>query len=149
MIQLFHPLLTLIATASDSLLTKYVLYLKNENWILRDRIPGELNTKPPERAQLLKYGQPLGKAINELITIVTPGPFIAGYAKRNKGGRESSLVDQERVPYCENWFSRSPGKRGSAMGLNGRQSFCTRRSCAQCVHQLCTRMFIKSRKKQR
>ncbi|EDL57123.1 hypothetical protein [Gimesia maris] len=51
MIQLFHPLLTLIATASDSLLAKYVLYLKNENRILRDRIPGEIHTKLHERTQ--------------------------------------------------------------------------------------------------
>ncbi|QDT89809.1 hypothetical protein Pan161_14420 [Gimesia algae] len=60
MIQLFHPLLTLIATASDSLLAKFVLYLKNENRILRDRTPGAIHTKPHERAQLLKYGKPLG-----------------------------------------------------------------------------------------
>ncbi len=64
MIKLFHPLLTLIATASDSLLAKYVLYLKKENRILRDRTPGEIHTKPHERAQLLKYGKPLEKAID-------------------------------------------------------------------------------------
>lgn len=81
MIQLFHPLPTLIATAFDSLLAKYVLYLKNENRILRDRLPGEIRTKPHERAQLLKYGKPLGKSINELITIVTPGTFHRWVAK--------------------------------------------------------------------
>ncbi len=91
MIQLFHPLLTLIATASDSLLAKYVLYLKNENRILRDRIPGEIHTKPHERAQLLKYGKPLGKAINELITIVTPGTFHR-WVWEEKRGRKKKTV---------------------------------------------------------
>ncbi|QDU52742.1 Integrase core domain protein [Gimesia panareensis] len=91
MIQLFHPLLTLIATASDSLLAKYVLYLKNENRILRDRIPGEIHTKPHERAQLLKYGKPLGKAINELITIVTPGTFHR-WVREEKRGRKKKPI---------------------------------------------------------
>ncbi len=81
MIQLFHPLLTLVATASDSLLARYVLYMKKENRILRDRLPGEIHTKPHERAQLLKYGKPLGTAINELITIVTPGTISSLSAK--------------------------------------------------------------------
>tara|TARA_R110002111_G_scaffold7432_2_gene29630 strand:- start:7188 stop:8219 length:1032 start_codon:yes stop_codon:yes gene_type:complete len=91
MIQLFHPLLTLIATASDSLLAKYVLYLKNENRILRDRIPGEIHTKLHERAQLLKYGQPLGKAINELITIVTPGTFHRWIREEKRGRKKNSV----------------------------------------------------------
>ena len=104
MIQLFHPLLTLIATASDSLLAKYVLYLKNENRILRDRTPGEIHTKPHERAQLLRYGKPLGKAINELITIVTPGTFHRwvweekrGRKKKTVGRPEKSAVLRELV----------------------------------------------------
>ena len=91
MLQLFHPLLTLIATASDSLLAKYVLYLKNENRILRDRIPGEIHTKPHERAQLLKYGKPLGKAINELITILTPGTFHR-WVREEKRRRKRKLI---------------------------------------------------------
>ncbi|WP_417376411.1 hypothetical protein [Gimesia maris] len=91
MIQLFHPLLTLIATASDSLLAKYVLYLKNENRILRDRIPGDIHTKPHERAQLLKYGKPLRKAINELITIVTPGTFHRWVREEKRGVKENGV----------------------------------------------------------
>ncbi|MCH9655065.1 MAG: integrase [Planctomycetes bacterium] len=91
MIQLFHPLLTLIATASDSLLARYVLYLKKENQILRDRIPGEIHTKPHERRQLLKYGQPLGTAINELITIVTPGTFYRWVREEKRGRKEKQI----------------------------------------------------------
>lgn len=89
MLQLFHPLLTLIAIASDSLLAKYVLYLKKENRILRDRLPGEIHTKPHERSQLLKYCKPLGKAINELITIVTPGTFHRWIRDEKKGRKKN------------------------------------------------------------
>jgi putative transposase len=75
MSHLFHPLLALIASASDNMLARYVAYLKEENRILRDRIPGQIHTRAHERARLLKFGRPLGKEIDELITIVTPGTF--------------------------------------------------------------------------
>ncbi len=83
MIKLFHPLLTLIATASNNLLAKYLPYLKNENRILQVRILGEIHTRPQERAQLLKYGKPLRKTTNELITIVTSGTVNDGYQRSN------------------------------------------------------------------
>lgn len=73
--QLFHPLLAMIASATDSQLVRQVRYLKEENKILRARIPGQIHTRPEERARLLKFGRKLGISINELITIVTPGTF--------------------------------------------------------------------------
>ena len=63
--KLFHPLLALIASATDRELAKYVDYLKEENKILRARIPGEIHTKPHERERLLKFGKVIGKAIEE------------------------------------------------------------------------------------
>jgi len=75
MTRLFHPLLALIASATDSELAKYVEYLKEETRILRARIPGQIHTRPEERERLLKYGKVIGRAIEELITIVTPGTF--------------------------------------------------------------------------
>lgn len=36
----------------------------------------EIHTKPQERARLLQFGRPLGMAIKELITIVTPQTFF-------------------------------------------------------------------------
>lgn len=70
--RLFHPLLALIASATDRDLARYIEYLKEENKILRARIPGQVHTKPEERRRLLKFGKAIGKAIEELITIVTP-----------------------------------------------------------------------------
>ena len=93
--QIFHPLLALIASATDKELARYVEFLKEENTILRSRVSGQIHTKPDERERLLKLGKPLGKAIEELITIVKPSTFyrwcrdgIGGKkAKSTKGGQ--------------------------------------------------------------
>ena len=75
MSRIFHPLLLLIASKVDRELAKHVQYLKVENQILRARIPKQIHTTKDERARLLKFGKPLGKDIDRLITIVTPGTF--------------------------------------------------------------------------
>jgi putative transposase len=49
--------------------------LKVENRILRDRLPPRITVTAQERQRLLKYGKLVGKAIAELITIVTPRTF--------------------------------------------------------------------------
>ena len=87
MAKLFHPLLTLIVSATDHHLAKYVVYLKEENRILRARIPGVIHTRPHERARLLKFGKPLGKGIIELITIVTHGTFYR-WVREEEHGRK-------------------------------------------------------------
>lgn len=75
MTRIFHPLLALIASATDRELAKYVEYLKEENKILRARIPGQVHTRRHERERLLKFGKVIGRAIEELITIVSPATF--------------------------------------------------------------------------
>ena len=52
MAKLFHPLLPLIR--------------------LRSRLGGGVHTKAEERRRMLLFGKALGRAINELITIVSP-----------------------------------------------------------------------------
>src|SRR5690606_36426122 len=52
---IFHPLLALIASATDRELAKYIQFLKEENKILRARIPGQVHTKPVERERLIKF----------------------------------------------------------------------------------------------
>jgi len=71
MSEIFHPLLAMIASATNNELAKHVEYLKEENKILRARIPGQIHTKVSERERLLKCG----KAIEELIGIVSPSTF--------------------------------------------------------------------------
>ncbi|TWU04214.1 hypothetical protein CA54_60960 [Symmachiella macrocystis] len=85
MSRLFHPLLLLIANASEHRLAKHALYLKEELAILRARVPGKSHTKPEERARLLKFGKPLGKDIDRLISIVTPITFHRWVRKERRG----------------------------------------------------------------
>jgi hypothetical protein len=44
--KIFHPLVAMIASATENELAKYVEYLKAENRILRARIPGEIPCYP-------------------------------------------------------------------------------------------------------
>jgi putative transposase len=57
-----QALLILLAHATDRELARQVQYLKNENRVLRARLPKLVMTTPPERARLLKYGKPVGAA---------------------------------------------------------------------------------------
>lgn len=65
----------MLAAATDRELARLVQYLKVENRILRDKLPARITVTVQERQRLLKYGKPLGKAIRELITIVSPRTF--------------------------------------------------------------------------
>jgi len=44
MTAIFHPLLALIASATNSKLTRYVDFVKGENKILSARIPGQVGS---------------------------------------------------------------------------------------------------------
>lgn len=75
MTRIFHPLLAMIASATDRELARYVEYLKEENKILRARIPGQIHTRDHERERLVHLGRRLGRAIEGLITIVSVSTF--------------------------------------------------------------------------
>ena len=85
MARFFHPLIMVLARATESELVHYVEYLKGENRILRSKLPKRVLCTPAERARLVKLGATLGSAINQLITIVTPRTF-ARWASASKKG---------------------------------------------------------------
>ena len=89
----------IFASATDRELAKYVQFLKEENKVLRARVPGQVHTRPGERARLLQYRKALGRAIEELITIVTPGTF---YRWRHYTCAPHKWVDLERSPSFAN-----------------------------------------------
>ena len=60
MAKIFHPLLALIASATNNELAKFIEYLKEENKILRARIPGQIHTTKSERERLIKFGKAFG-----------------------------------------------------------------------------------------
>ena len=86
MSNIFHPLLALIASATDKQLAKYVEYLKHENKILRARLPKQVHTTQKERQTLLKYGKVIGRAIEELVSIVSPATFYR-WVREEKNGK--------------------------------------------------------------
>ncbi|MDA1017534.1 MAG: hypothetical protein O3A00_24135 [Planctomycetota bacterium] len=84
--RIFHPLLALIASVTDKELAKYVEYLKHENAILRAGLPKQVHTSWGERQTLLKYGKAVGRAIEELISIVSAATFYR-WVREEKHGK--------------------------------------------------------------
>jgi hypothetical protein len=65
----------LIASATDKELARYVEYLKHENKLRRARLRRQDHTTYEERQTLLKFGNAIGRAIEELATLVSPATF--------------------------------------------------------------------------
>ena len=81
----------MIASATNNELAKYVQFLKEENKILRGRVPGkQIHTTTAERDRLLKFGKALGRAIEELITVVSPATFYRWIREENAPSKKKN-----------------------------------------------------------
>ncbi|MBN2216856.1 MAG: hypothetical protein JW719_05735 [Pirellulales bacterium] len=60
-----HPLLLLLARATEKELFQMVEYLKAENRILRQKLPKQIEVTPAERARLIKLGARLGSRLKD------------------------------------------------------------------------------------
>jgi putative transposase len=89
---IFHSLMLVLTRVTKRDLARQVQFLKVENEILRSRLGKRVTVTVRERNRLLKFGKPLGSAIRELITIVSPRTFSRW------------LLDNKR--------KRKPAKRG-------------------------------------
>jgi putative transposase len=89
---IFHSFMLVLTRVTKRDLARQVQYLKIENQILRSKLPQRITVTVRERNRLMKFGKPLGSAIRELITIVSPRTFSRW------------LLDKKR--------KRPPGKRG-------------------------------------
>lgn len=69
---LYQRFLLLLAAATDRELATHVQYLKEENRILRSKLPDRITVTPQERQRLVRFGLAVGNAIKDLITIVSP-----------------------------------------------------------------------------
>jgi putative transposase len=100
-----QSLLVLMACSNRDELARQVLYLKVENQILRSKLPKRVSLTPEERARLRKFGEPLGSAIKELISIVHPKTFARWVREaanhipkpRAKGGRPRTAAEIARL----------------------------------------------------
>ena len=73
---ILHPIFALLASVTRQELARQVAYLKEENKILRARLPQRLVATPQERRRLLKFGRKLGVQLRELISIVSYQTFV-------------------------------------------------------------------------
>jgi len=84
---LFRSLLMVIAGSTQRELARQVRYLKVKNEILRSK-PGRITITPKERQRLVKFGAKLGKALHQLVTIVTPSTFLRWIREEMRAGRK-------------------------------------------------------------
>jgi putative transposase len=73
--RLLQPLRFFLATVTDRELGRMVEYLKEENRVLRSKLPAKITVTPRERGRLVNLGIRVGSALKELITIVSPRSF--------------------------------------------------------------------------
>jgi putative transposase len=75
MIRLLQPLFALFTASSDSQLRQMVEYLREENRILRSKLPKTVSLTAREKSRLIKFGSAVGSAIKNLVTIVSYRTF--------------------------------------------------------------------------
>jgi putative transposase len=92
-----HPLLLLLARATEKELVQMVEYLKAENRMLRSRLPKRIEATPAERARLLKLGARLGSKLKEVISIVHPRTF-ARWLSESESGKKPRKRGRPRKP---------------------------------------------------
>jgi len=83
---LYHNLLLLIAGSTQKQLAAQIQYLKAENEVLRARLPSQVKTTAQERTRLVKFGEKLGDAIQEIVTIVKPSTLLRWIIESKKPG---------------------------------------------------------------
>jgi putative transposase len=103
MISIYRSLLLVIAGATQKELARQVRYLKAENEVLRGKLPARITITPKERQRLLKFGAKLGKAIHQIVTLVTPGTFLRWIREDKKAGRK-------RLPAAKRGRRRTAGQ---------------------------------------
>jgi putative transposase len=94
--RVLHPLFALLASVTRQDLARQVTYLKEENRILRARLPKVITVTATERKRLLKLGRKLGAQLKELISIVCYGTFLRWI--RNETGRAETKKEPTRKP---------------------------------------------------
>jgi len=86
---ILQPFLLLLAKTTDHELARQLQFLRVENEMLRRRLPRRISVTAGERRLLIKFGKPLGKALQELLSIVSPRTFARWLARPTKNTRPS------------------------------------------------------------
>ncbi len=95
---IYRSLLLLIVGATQKELARQIHYLKIENRILRSKLPPRVSLTPQERNRLVRFASRLGKALNELVTIVHPNTVRRWMRETRKGCVNSVVKGRRRTP---------------------------------------------------
>ncbi|RPI61145.1 MAG: integrase [Planctomycetaceae bacterium] len=103
MARFFHPLIAMLSSLTRNDLARQVRYLKEENRILRSKLPRVIPVTASERRRLIKFGTAVGVAIKHLIGIVSYRTFCRwvsqkkSHRKTGKRGRPRTTDDLRRI----------------------------------------------------
>ncbi len=93
---ILHPLFALLASVSRQELARQVAYLREENKILRARLPERLVATPQEKRRLLKFGRRLGVQLRELISIVSYQTFVRWIRQKEASHAEKKAASARK-----------------------------------------------------
>lgn len=86
--QFLHPLFAMLACLTRQELARQVAYLKEENRILRARLPNRIATTTQERQRLIRAGRKLGLQLKGLMSIVSYATFSRWVREREAATSE-------------------------------------------------------------
>lgn len=95
--RILHPLLSLLASVTRQELARQVAYLKEENRILRARLPRRVDITPQEKRRLLRCGRKLGVQLKELMSIVSYQSFRR-WVREAEESHSGKKVSPKRKP---------------------------------------------------
>ena len=98
MTRLLQPLFALFAATADDKLRQMVEYLREENRILRSKLPKTVTLTAPERNRLIKYGSAVGSAIRHLVMVVSYRTFCRWTAAVAGPPLKKTRAEPERKP---------------------------------------------------
>ena len=93
---ILHPIFALLASVTRQELARQVAYLKEENRILRARLPERLVATVQEKRRLLKFGRRLGVQLRNLISIVTYQTFVRWIREKEAAHTEKKTASDRK-----------------------------------------------------
>jgi putative transposase len=96
--RILHPLLALLASVTRQELARQVAYLKEENRILRARLPERLVATEQEKRRLIRCGRKLGVQLKELISIVSYQSFRRWVREAEEAHTAKKAATPKRKP---------------------------------------------------
>lgn len=96
MTRILHPLFALLASATRQELARQVAYLKEENRVLRERLPKRLVATDKEKRRLIRVGRKLGVQLKELTSFVSYQTFARWLREAETGGRKKRAAPRRK-----------------------------------------------------